>query len=271
MNAHPTAIIHPQAKLASNVTVGAYTVIGENVELGPDCEVMSHVVLAGPLRMGRGNRIFPFVAIGHDPQDLKYKGETTRIEVGDYNTIREFVTIHRGTGLGGGVTRIGSHNLLMAYAHIAHDCHLGDHIIMVNAASLAGHVEVGDHATIGVFCGAQQFTRIGAYCFIGGYTTITQDVLPYSKSSAPRPTEVLGANGIGLERRGVSRQEIDELDNALRLICRSGLNTSQALDAIEAKGYTSPHVKVLIDFVRASKQGVIKGSGRKRKKAAAER
>ena len=269
MNAHPTAIIHPQAKLASGVTVGPYAIVGEGVELGEDCEVMTHAVLAGPLRMGRGNRIFPFATIGHDPQDLKYHGETTRIEIGDFNTIREYVTIHRGTGLGGGVTRIGSHNLLMAYAHIAHDCHIGDHVIMVNAASLAGHVEVGDHATVGVFCGVQQFCRVGAYSFLGGFTIVTQDVLPYSKTTAPRPIEVLGANGIGLERRRLSRQDIDEVDDALRLICRSGLNTTQALEAIEARGFGSPHVKVLVDFVRSSRQGVLKGSGRRRRKVAA--
>lgn len=269
MNAHPTAIIHPQAKLAPTVSVGPYAIIGDNVELGEDCEVMSHAVLAGPLRMGRGNRIFPFASIGHDPQDLKYHGETTRIEIGDYNTIREYVTIHRGTGLGGGVTRIGSGNLLMAYAHIAHDCHIGNHVIMVNAASLAGHVEVGDQATVGVFCGVQQFCRVGAYSFLGGFTIVTQDVLPYSKTTAPRPIEVLGANGIGLERRGLSRKDIDEVDDALRLICRSGLNTTQALEAIEGRGFTSPHVKVLVDFVRSSQQGVLKGSGRRRKKVGA--
>ncbi len=267
MNAHPTAIIHPQAKLAPNVTVGAYTVIGDDVELGSDCEVMSHVVLSGPLRMGRGNRIFPFAVIGHEPQDLKFHGEKTRLEVGDYNVFREFVTVHRGTSLGGGVTRIGSHNLVMAYVHVAHDCSVGDHVILVNGATLGGNVEVGDQATIGAFCPVQQFVRIGAYSFLGAATIVNQDVLPYSKTTAPRPAEVLGANGIGLERRGLSRKDIDEIDDSLRLICRSGLNTSQALEAIEARGFASPHVKALVDFVRTGERGFMKGSGRRRKKA----
>lgn len=268
MNIHSTAIIHPQARLASSVTVGAYTIVGEDVELGEDCEVMAHVVLAGPLRMGRGNRIFPFASIGLPPQDLKYHGETTRIEIGDANTFREFVTIHRGTAVGGGVTRIGSHCLLMAYVHVAHDCQLGDHLILVNGCTLAGHVEIGDHATVGAFSGVHQFCRVGAYSFVGGYTVVTQDVLPYSKTTAPRPVEVLGANGIGLERRGLGRADIEEIEQALRLLCRSGLNTTQALEAIGERGFGSPHVRALVEFVRSSEQGVLKGSGRRRRKLA---
>jgi UDP-N-acetylglucosamine acyltransferase len=270
MNIHPTAIIHPQAKLASSVAVGPYTVIGDDVELDEGCEVMAHVVLGGPLRMGSNNRVFPFASIGLAPQDLKFHGEPTRVEVGDANTFREFVTIHRGTAVGGGVTRIGSHNLLMAYVHVAHDCSLGDHIILVNGCTLAGHVEVGDHATVGAFSGAQQFTRIGSYSFVGGYTVVTQDVLPYSKTTAPRPVEVLGANGIGLERRGLGRADINEINEALRLLCRSGLNTTQAPETIEARAFTSPHVRALVEFVRSSEQGVLKGSGRRRKRAMAE-
>jgi UDP-N-acetylglucosamine acyltransferase len=269
MNAHPTAIIHPKARLASSVTVGAYTVIGEEVELDDDCEVMAHAVLGGPLQMGRRNRIYPFASIGLDPQDLKFQGEKTRLEVGDANIFREFVTIHRGTSAGGGVTRIGNHNLIMAYAHVAHDCQLGNHIIMVNGAALAGHVEIGDHATVGALCAVQQFTRIGAYSFLGANTIVNQDVLPYAKTTAPRPVEVLGANGIGLERRGVSREEISQIDEALRLLCRSGLNTSQALEAIESRGFGSPHVQALVEFVRSSGQGVLKGSGRKQKRRGA--
>jgi len=166
MKAHPTAIIHPQAKISCSVAVGPYCVIGADVELGDDCEVMPHAILGGPTKMGKGNRIFPYASLGLDPQDMKYHGEPTCLEVGDENVFREFVTVHRGTG-GGGVTRIGSHNLLMAYVHIAHDCHLGDHIIMANGASLAGHIEIGSHATVGPFCGIHQFTRIGAYSFLG--------------------------------------------------------------------------------------------------------
>jgi UDP-N-acetylglucosamine acyltransferase len=258
MKAHPTAIIDPHAQIASSVSVGPYSVIGENVELGEDCEVMSHAVLDGHTRMGKGNRIFPWAAIGLPPQDLKYRGEPTRLEVGDGNIFREFITVHRGTAEGGGVTRIGSHNLLMAYVHIAHDCQIGSHIIMANGASLAGHVEIQDHASVGAFCGVHQFTRIGSYSFLGSYTIVNQDILPYSKSSAPRPVEVLGANRIGLERRGLTAQDIDELQKAFRLLSRSKLNTTQALEAIEARGFKSEHVRFLVEFIKTSERGVAK-------------
>jgi len=258
MKAHPTAIIDPHAQIANSVSIGPYSVIGENVELGEDCEVMSHVVLDGHTRMGKGNRVFPWAAIGLPPQDLKYQGEPTRLEVGDGNVFREFITVHRGTAEGGGMTRIGSHNLLMAYVHIAHDCLLGNHIIMANGASLAGHVVIQDHASVGAFCGVHQFTRIGAYSFLGSYTIVNQDILPYSKSSAPRPVEVLGANRIGLERRGLTAEDIDELQKAFRLLSRSKLNTTQALEAIEARGFKSEHVKFLVEFVKTSERGVAK-------------
>jgi UDP-N-acetylglucosamine acyltransferase len=258
MKAHPTAIIDPHARIADSVNVGPYSIIGENVELGDDCEVMSHVVLDGHTRMGKGNRIFPWAAIGLPPQDLKYQGEPTRLEVGDGNIFREFITVHRGTAEGGGATRIGSHNLLMAYVHIAHDCQLGSHIIMANGASLAGHVEIQDHASVGAFCGVHQFTRIGAYSFLGSYTIVNQDILPYSKSTAPRPVEVLGANRIGLERRGLTAEDIDELQKAIRLLSRSKLNTTQALEAIEARGFKSEHVRFLVAFIKTSERGVAK-------------
>ena len=258
MKAHPTAIIDSRAKIACSVTVGPYSVIGADVELGENCEVMSHVVLGGPTRMGTGNRIFPHASIGLDSQDMKYGGEPTSLEVGDENIFREFVSVHRGTAEGGGVTRIGSHNLLMAYVHIAHDCLLGDHVIMANGASLAGHIEIGSHATVGPFCGIHQFTRIGAYSFLGAYTVVNRDVLPYSKTTAPRPMEVLGANRLGLERRGLSKEEVAELDKAFRLLCRSKLNTSQALEEIEAQGLRSKHVQALVEFIRSSERGVAK-------------
>jgi UDP-N-acetylglucosamine acyltransferase len=257
MKVHPTAVIHPQAKLASSVSVGPLAVIGEAVELGEGCEVMSHAVIGGPTRMGRGNRVFPFASIGLDPQDMKYHGELTRLEAGDGNTFREFITVHRGTG-DDGVTRIGSHNLLMAYVHIAHDCRLGNGIIMGNGASLAGHVEIADHATVGPFCLIQQFTRIGTYSFLGAATIVNRDILPYSKSTAPRPIEVLGANRMGLERRGLSKADMDDLDQAFRLLCRSKLNTTQALEAIEAKNLESEHVRQLVEFVRTAERGVAK-------------
>jgi UDP-N-acetylglucosamine acyltransferase len=258
MKAHPTAVIHPKAQIACSVTAGPYTVIGEDVELGEDCEVMSHVVLNGPAKFGKGNKIFPYASIGQDPQDLKYRGERTFLEIGDGNIFREFITIHRGTSADVGVTRIGSHNLLMAYVHIAHDCQLGSHIIMSNGASLAGHVEIGDHAIVGAFCGIHQFCRIGAFSFLGSYTIVNKDILPYSKTSADRPTGVYGANRLGLERVGLPKEDIDELQAAFRTLCRSKLNTTQALEKLEAGGIKSTHVRALVDFVKTSARGVVK-------------
>ena len=258
MKAHPTAIIDPAARLACSVTVGPYSVIGEGVELGDDCEVMSHVVLGGPSKIGQGNRIFPWASIGLEPQDMKYQGEPTRLEIGDGNVFREFVTVHRGTTGGGGVTRIGNHNLLMAYVHIAHDCRLGDNVIMANGASLAGHVEIQDYAMVGAFCGIHQFCRIGAYSFLGSYTVANKDILPYSKTSAPRPMEMLGANRLGLERRGLTAEDVDELQKAFRLLSRSKLNTSQAVEAIKARGFKGQHVRALVEFIKSSERGVAK-------------
>ncbi len=258
MKAHPTSIIHPKAEVTGSVTVGPYAVVGEGVELGDDTEVMSHAVLAGPARVGKGNRFFPFASIGQPPQDMKYRGEATRLEIGDGNTFREAVTVHRGTAQGGGVTRIGNHNLLMAYVHIAHDCQLGHHIVMANGASLAGHVEIGDHAIIGAFCGIHQFTRIGAQSFLGAYTVVNKDVLPFMKTTTERPMTVLGPNRIGLERDGMAREAVDELEAAFKLLCRSKLNTTQALEAIEREGFQSEPVKALVEFVRQSERGVAK-------------
>jgi UDP-N-acetylglucosamine acyltransferase len=258
MKVHPTAIIHPKAQLACSVTVGPYSVIGEDVDLAEDCEVMAHVVLGGSTKFGKRNRIFPYASIGLDPQDTKYQGERTYLEVGDQNIFREFVTIHRGTAGDGGVTRIGNQNLFMAYVHVAHDCQLGNHIIMANGASLAGHVEIGDYAIVGAFCGIHQFTRIGAYSFLGSYTVVNKDILPYSRTSADRPMSVYGANRLGLERLGIPSEEIDELQAAFRIISRSKLNTTQALERLETEGVKSSHVRALVDFIKASERGVVK-------------
>jgi UDP-N-acetylglucosamine acyltransferase len=258
MKAHSTAIIHPKAQLACSVTVGPYSVIGEGVDIGEECEIMSHVVLGGPAKFGKRNRIFPYASIGQDPQDTKYQGERTFLEVGDQNVFREFVTIHRGTAGNEGVTRIGSHNLFMAYVHVAHDCQLGNHIVMANGASLAGHVEIGDYAIVGAFCGIHQFTRIGAYSFLGSYTVVNKDILPYSKTTAERPMSVYGANRLGLERLGLSSEDIGELQAAFRILCRSKLNTTQALEKLEKEGIRSSHVRALVDFVKTSERGVVK-------------
>jgi UDP-N-acetylglucosamine acyltransferase len=256
MEAHPTAIVHPRAQVAINVTVGAYSRIDEHVEIGEGTVVMPHAVVEGHTRIGKNNQIFPFASVGGIPHDMKFRGELAYTEIGDDNVIREFVTIHRGTALGKSVTRIGNHNMLMAYVHIAHDCNLGNHIIMANAATLAGHVEIQDYAFVGPLCAIHQFCRMGAYSFLGGYTVATRDVLPYSKTSAPRPLGVYGANRSDLERQGLSKEDIKDLDAALRLLTRSKLNTTQALEAIEAREFKSPHVRKLVEFISTSQRGV---------------
>src|SRR5271165_3897325 len=187
MNIHPTAIVDPSAKIPASCCIGPYCVVGE-VEMGENCELFSHVVLDGPTKLGKNNKIYPFAAVGTDPQDVTFAGEVTRLEMGDHNVVREYVTINRGTAKGGGVTCIGSHVLIMAYTHIGHDSFIGDHVMLVNAATLAGHVTVEEWAVVGALCPVHQFVRIGAHSYIGGGSTITQDVLPYSMTSAERNT-----------------------------------------------------------------------------------
>src|SRR5256885_758824 len=225
MPVHPTAVIHPSAKVPPSCSVGAFCVIGEQVELGDGCELMAHVVLGGPAKIGSNNRFFPFSAIGMEPQDVSFGGEETSLEIGDHNTIREYVTINRGTAKGGGITRIGSHTLIMAYSHIGHDCIVGDHAMLVNGATLAGHVAVEDWAVVGALCPVHQYVRIGAHAYIGGGTTITQDVLPFSKTSAARENHAYGMNSVGLERRGFSKERIQAIRRAYRV--RSEEHTSE--------------------------------------------
>lgn len=255
---HPTAVVDPAARIPASCRIGPYCTVAAGVELGENCELVSHVVLGGPARIGDHNRIFPFAAIGIEPQDLKYKGEPTRLEIGDHNLIREYVTISRGTPGGGGLTRVGSHTLIMAYVHIAHDCAIGDHVILANAATLGGHVTVEDCAVVGALCPVHQFVRIGAYSYIGGGTTITQDVLPFSLTSAERDTHAFGLNKVGLERRGFSRERIRRIHHAYKVLLASKLNTSQALAKLKAESGRGEDVEMLIRFVEASERGVIK-------------
>lgn len=255
---HPTALVDPDARIAASCRVGPYCVVGADVELGEHCELVAHVVLEGPTRLGSHNRIFPFASLGQPPQDLKFAGEKTRLEIGDHNQIREFVTLHRGTVGGGGVTRIGSHNLIMAYAHVAHDCFVGDHVILANAATLAGHVTVEDWATVGAFCPVHQFVRIGTYAFIGGGSTITKDVLPFSKTVAARDAHAYGLNAIGLERRGFTRERIRKLHHAFKLLLASKLNTSQAVEKLKSEGTLGEDVELLVRFIESSERGIIK-------------
>jgi UDP-N-acetylglucosamine acyltransferase len=258
---HPTAIVAKGAQIPASCTVGPYCTIGANVILGEDCELISHVVLDGYLTMGNKNRVYPFACLGVAPQDLKYAGEPTRLEIGDGNTIREYVTISRGTAGGGGMTRVGSGCLIMAYTHIGHDSSIGNGCILANSATLAGHVIVEDYAVVGALCPVHQFCRIGKYSYIGGGTTITQNVLPYSLTSIERNNHAYGLNKVGLERRGFTPEQMKELRAAYRLLLASKMNTSQALDAMHetiAAGNAGEHVAYLADFIANSERGVIK-------------
>ena len=255
---HPTAVVDPGASIASGCRIGPYCVIGSEVELGEHCEIVSHAVIHGPTRIGAHNRIFPFASIGLEPQDLKFKGEPTRLEIGNRNSIREFVTIHRGTPGGGGITRIGNECLIMAYAHIAHDCQVGSQVIMANAATLAGHVIVEDYATIGAFSAVHQFASVGPHAYIGGGTIVTRDVLPFSKTSAERDARAYGMNTIGLERRGFSKERLEKIRHAYRVLLNSKLNTSQALEKLREEKDLGEDVELLIRFIERSERGVIK-------------
>jgi len=258
MSIHPTAVVDSKSKIHPSCEIGPYCVIGPDVELGEGCHLFSHVAIEGPTKVGVHNRVFPFTSIGMAPQDITYAGEPTRLEIGDHNTIREFVTINRGTVKGGGCTRVGDHNLIMAYTHIAHDCQVGSHIIMANAATLGGHVTVGDWATVGALCPVHHFVRIGTHAFIGGGTTITRDVLPFSKTSAERGTHAYGLNAVGLERRGFTKERIRKIHHAYRVLLASKLNTSQAIEKLKAEADVGEDVAMLIGFIESSERGVIK-------------
>lgn len=254
---HPTAIISPEAQLADDVSVGPYSVIGARVSLGEGCVVGSHVVLEGPAELGPRCRIHPFASIGAQPQDLKYRGEETRLSIGPDNTFREFVTINRGTAGGGGVTSIGASNFFMAYAHVGHDCQVGSHTIFANAATLAGHVIVEDGATVGAYSGVHQFCRVGIHAFIGGYTVVTQDALPFVKTVGNR-AEAFGINTVGLERKGFSAKKIQALKKAYRILFQSKLNTGQAVERIEAELSDHEECRYLVAFIKSSTRGIVR-------------
>jgi len=255
---HPSAVVHPGARLGAGVRVGPYCVIGEEVEIEDGCELMAHIFMEGPLRVGPGNRFFPYSSIGVVPQDLKFQGERSETIIGRENTFREFVTVHRGTAGGGGVTRIGDHNLVMAYTHIAHDCRVGSHAILANGTTLAGHVIVEDYAVIGAFSGVHQFCRVGQHCLIGGYSVITQDVLPFSKTVSRTAVRTYGINTVGLERRGFPPERRRKIRQGIRLLTGSKLNTSQALEKLREAAADSEDLQELIRFVESSQRGVIK-------------
>ena len=262
MSIHPSAIVAPGVHIPESCTVGPFCTIGPDVVLGERCWLVSHVVLDGRLTLGDDNHIFSFACLGITPQDLKYNGEPTQLTIGNANTIREYVTVSRGTPGGGGLTTIGSDCLIMAYTHIGHDSHIGDGCILANSATLAGHVTVEDFAVVGALCPVHQFCRIGRYSYIGGGTTITQDVLPYSLTSIERNNHAYGLNKVGLERRGFTPAQLKQLRSAYRLLKASKLNTTDALAAIRASLGEAPdaddHVRYLADFIAASTRGIIK-------------
>ena len=254
---HPTAIIDPDARLEPGVEVGPFAVIGAGVEIGSGTRIGPHAVIAGPTRIGRENRIFQFASVGEDPQDKKYGGEPTRLEIGDRNRIREFVTIHRGTVQDRGLTSIGSDNLFMAYTHVAHDCRIGDHAIMANAASLGGHVEIQDWAILGGFTIVHQFCRIGAHGFCAMGSVLTKDVPPYVTVGG-HPAEPHGINSEGLRRRGFSDEAIAAIKRAYRALYMAGLKLDEALERLRELAVTVPEVGPLADFVAERNRGIVR-------------
>lgn len=256
-NIHPTAVVDGASELGVGVQIGPFAVIGAGVSLGDRTRVDAGAQVHGPSRIGADNHIYPYACIGFDPQDLKFAGEETTLEVGDRNHFREHSTVHRGTGKGGGLTTVGSDNLLMVGAHVAHDCHVGDRNIFANNGTLAGHVEVADDAVIGAFSSVHQFCRVGRHAYIGGYSVLTRDVLPFVKTVGAKPA-CFGINRIGLERKGFQDDELTALERAYRVLVRSKLNTSDALAKLRQDFGDSPHVSYLVEFVAGSQRGVIK-------------
>ncbi len=258
MAVHPTAIIDPAARIHPDAEIGPYCIIGAEVEIGARTRLMAHLYVEGPTWIGEDNLFYPYSTVGVASQDLKYQGERAETRIGNGNRIREFVTIHRGTAGGGALTKIGDDNLLMAYAHVAHDVLIGDHCVLANGTTLAGHVVIGDYTGIGAFTGVHQFCRIGRHSYIGGYSVITQDVLPFSLTVTEREARVFGANKVGLERRGIAPEVVDQLQKSFRLLTRSGLNTSQAIERIRQEVASSPELEELLDFIQASSRGFVK-------------
>lgn len=252
MQIHPTAIVSPKAKLAEDVVVEAYSIVGQDVTIGSGTVISQHVILDGRITLGERNRVFPFASIGCPPQDITYNNEDTQVIIGNDNIIREYVTIHRGSHRGDGITRVGNNNFIMAYAHVAHDCRLGDRIIMANAATLGGHVEVGDGAVIGGIVAVHQFVRVGEYSCIGGFSGIRMDIPPYMLATGTNPSKLFGPNVIGLRRNGFSRETIQALKHCYRIIFRLGLTVQEAAEKIRNEVGSLPEVDKLIEFVSNS-------------------
>ena len=254
---HETSIVGDGADIGADCYIGPFCTVGSDVTLADNVRLDSHVVIDGRTRVGHETHIYPFVSIGLAPQDLKYGGESTEVEIGERTQIREFVTVHRGTSGGGGVTRIGNDNLLMAQAHVAHDCQLGSNIIMANAATLAGHVEIADRASVGAYSGVHQFCRVGYEAFIGGYSVVVKDAPPFAIIQGNH-AKCYGLNRIGLRRRGYSKETIEKLNHAYHLYLSAKLNTTQAVERMREEIGDCREVEMLIDFIETSKRGVVK-------------
>ncbi len=254
---HPTAIINENAKVGENCHIGPFCTIGAEVTLGSGVQLDSHVAVDGKTSIGDETHIYPFVSIGLAPQDLKYGGEPTETRIGKRNQIREFVTVHRGTAGGGGLTKIGDDNLLMAQAHVAHDCQIGSQVIMANAATLAGHVEIADKANVGAYSGVHQFCRIGYEAFVGGYSVVVKDAMPFAIIQGNH-AKCYGLNKLGMRRRGYAREIIEQLHHAFHLLLSSKLNTTQAVEKIKEDIKDCKEVDLLVDFIETSKRGVVK-------------
>jgi UDP-N-acetylglucosamine acyltransferase len=254
---HPTAIISPKAELGNNIDVGPYSIIGDDVILHDDVRVGSHCVIEGPSEFGRGSIFYPFVSAGQAPQDMKYRGERSWLRAGERNTFREYTTLQRGTEVGGNITEIGSDGLFMAQVHIAHDCRIGNHVIFANGATLAGHVLVEDYATLGAYAGVHQFCRVGKHAFIGGYSVVVKDALPYARTVGNH-AKCYGQNTLGLRRKGFSVEQIRRIAHAYRLLLAAKLNTTQALEVIKRELSGSPEIDYLVEFIETSERGVTK-------------
>jgi UDP-N-acetylglucosamine acyltransferase len=258
MPIHPTAIVDPAARIADSANIGPFCVIAADVTVGRGTRLMGHIFVEGPAIIGEDNVFFPYSTVGVAPQDLKYKGERSETRIGDRNKVREFVTIHRGTDGGGMLTSIGSDNLLSAYTHVAHDVRVGSNTVLSHGATLGGHVVIGDWAVVGAHSGIHQFCRVGRHAMIGGYSVITQDVLPYATTVSARENKTFGANRVGLERRGFDGASIEALQTAFRLLTRAGLNTGQAVERIRLEVPVTAEVQELLEFIATAERGFIK-------------
>ncbi|MBL8124462.1 MAG: acyl-ACP--UDP-N-acetylglucosamine O-acyltransferase [Pyrinomonadaceae bacterium] len=254
---HATAIVSPKAKLDENCYIGPFCTIGDEVSIGIGVRLDSHVVVEGKTSIGEDTHVYPFASIGLAPQDLKYAGEPTATEIGKRNHIREFVTIHRGTAGGGGLTKIGDDNLFMAQAHVAHDCQIGNSVIMANAATLAGHVDIADRANVGAYSGVHQFCRVGLEAFVGGYSVVVKDAPPFAIIQGNH-AKCFGLNRVGMKRRGYGRETIEKLNHAYHLLLSSKLNTTQAVEKIREEIKDCKEVDLLVEFIETSKRGVVK-------------